>query len=458
MSQHLKTRLYKSILLSIVFSLAGVTIALAASGGLDNTFSSNGWARTDFAQEEDGVKDIAIQPDGKIVAAGHSGSVFWAGDFALARYTTDGRLDKTFSGNGRVRTDFGGYDIAYGIVVQSDGKLVVAGQTCTAGDEVDCDAVLARYTPTGKLDPTFGQGGKVVTKIGTSSNNATALAIQPDGKIVVCGRVFQDQPLGWYYTVQRYLPNGRLDSTFSGDGKVRIQLRSFGSLYFDEGPTALTIQPSNGKIVVVGNAWDLSRPDRRHDLAVVRLNPNGSLDTTFSGNGIVRTDFFRGGESGDDAVYAVALQPDGKIVVVGETNAPNSPYRDGAIVRYNSNGTLDQTFGRRLPNGHHTGTKIIDIGLGSEPLTGLVVQPDGKLVMTFADFDRWFLLRLQPSGAFDPSLQGKGFVRIPLSDHYIDYQLALAKQPSDGKYVMGASVHTLPNTPPFDFLIARVLP
>jgi uncharacterized delta-60 repeat protein len=441
MSVRPKTLLYKSILLAMAFSLLGVNLTLAASGDLDPTFSGDGWVSTDFNRHFNGANDIAIQPDGKIVAAG-SNTVNDANlNFALVRYTPEGRLDRTFGSNGRVQTNFGGRDGASGVALQGNGKIVVAGSTC---DEFlqSCNTALARYTPAGTLDPTFGTAGKVVTRFGTADNGARDVALQPDGKIVVCG--YARFPNGNQLVVYRYLRNGSLDPTFSGDGKVRIPIRHSSA-------SALAIQPGDGKIVVVGSAFDELTSN---DILVVRLTLDGALDPTFSGDGIQRTSFSYLGLEGWDVVpYALAIQPNGKIVVVGETMLVDEEWdeSDVFVVRYNSNGRLDTTFSG-------DGTFIWDFaGLNeSERATGVVVQPDGKLVLAlyFLASNDIVLVRLKPNGLFDPSFHGEGFVSISLRSPWL---ATLARQSSDGKYVIGGGVFG-DNSTGWDFLVARVLP
>jgi uncharacterized delta-60 repeat protein len=437
MLNHVKAMFYKPMILSMVFSLLGVTLALAASGDLDTTFSGNGWARTDLVTSNGRLRDIAIQPDGKIVAVGTLGTIH-AQSFALVRYTADGKLDKTFGDNGKVETRFSPDTAIDGVAVQADGKILVAGWACQSVDFENCLGALARYTPAGALDPTFGEGGEARLVFSRLSD----VALQPDGKIVVGGYVVVDeQSRRSNLVVHRYLPNGRLDRTFSGDGNVRIPIR-------DSFAHALAIQPGDGKIVVVGTAVN-GLPDE--DIVVVRLTSDGALDNTFSGNGIHRTNIDYSGHRGAEHTYALALQPDGKIVVAGQTTPPFAAARasDALIVRYNSNGTLDKTFGELVPKGRRSGKLILNFQAWWEGFSAVVVQPDGKLVLALGGTGNLSLVRLKPSGAFDPSFHGTGYVDIDLPGQVGTG--SLARQSSDGKYVIGGSVLG-------DFLIARVLP
>ena len=219
---------------------------------------------------------VAIQSDGKIVAAGES-----TDNFAVVRYTTAGVLDTTFSTDGKVTTAIGSReDAAYAVAVQSDGKIVAAGKgdSGTAQEDPNADFAVVRYTTAGALDNGFSTDGKVITDIGTNSvDEARAVAIQSDGKIVVAGSSGGD------FAVVRYTTAGALDTTFSTDGKVTTDI---GTNSVDWA-TAVAIQ-SDGKIVVAGYVGDI---EDGGEFAVVRYNTDGSLDTTFGGDGKVTTGF-----------------------------------------------------------------------------------------------------------------------------------------------------------------------
>jgi uncharacterized delta-60 repeat protein len=165
----------------VVAGYAGGDFALARynpNGSLDPTFSGDGKQMTDFGRF-DGANGMAIQPDGRIVAAGFALN----GDFGLARYKPNGALDLTFSGDGKQTTDFGGgSDGASGVALQGDGKIVAVGR----GGPGD-DFALARYNPNGALDPTFSGDGMQTTDFGASGDGALGVALQGDGKIVAVG-------------------------------------------------------------------------------------------------------------------------------------------------------------------------------------------------------------------------------------------------------------------------------
>ena len=194
------------------FSVARFT----ADGVLDPTFGTGGSVTTDFGGS-DVANAVALQTDGKIVVAGTS-----SGNFAVARYTADGVLDATFGTGGLVTTDFGGDELANAVAIQPDGRIVAAGWNVLAGfPNFPDNFVLARYTTDGVLDPTFGSGGRVTTDFGGRYDRAHAMAIYPDGRIIVVGESFSS--FGGNssdYSLARYTASGTLDPTFGSGGLV----------------------------------------------------------------------------------------------------------------------------------------------------------------------------------------------------------------------------------------------
>jgi len=193
----------------------------ADSGDLDPTFDFDGKVTTDFAGGPDGANAVAIQANGRIVAVG-TGTVGGKWNFHSARYNPDGSLDNTFGIGGRVSTGFGsGEDFAYAVAIQADGKIVAAGCTfCALGV---ADFALVRYNVDGSLDATFGIGGKMTTDFSGRRDGAFAVAIQADGKIVAAGCTACEQVAG-DFAIARYNSDGSLDTTLDGDGKVTTDL------------------------------------------------------------------------------------------------------------------------------------------------------------------------------------------------------------------------------------------
>jgi uncharacterized delta-60 repeat protein len=278
-----------------------------ADGSLDSSFGNEGKMTTTFGSPPfDGLKEIAIQGDGKILLAGQADN-----DFGVMRLNADGTLDTGFGKSGTVKVDFsGGQDFVSGVVIQSDGKIVVAGG---GGDGF----AVARLNSNGVLDTTFGSNGKVTTDFGTPYDSGSDVALQADDKIVVAGIAASD------FAVARYLSNGTLDTTFSGDGKVTTDFRDESS----DAAHAIAVQP-DGRIVVAGGAnVDFDSPNSSaRTFAVARYLPDGRLDTAFGNGGKVTTDI---AAYQHDEARAIAVQRrDGRIVVAGQsdpTDGGNDP-------------------------------------------------------------------------------------------------------------------------------------
>ena len=323
-------------------------------GRRDLSFGDRGRVRTDFTTRFDGAEDVAIQANGKIVVAGGAGGR--RESFAVARYLSGGRLDPDFSGNGKVTTNFWprGPDGATGLAIQEDGKVVVAGHACGNGR---CKFALARYRRDGTLDATFDEDGKLTTGF-VGGASASDVAIDPDGRIVVVGGS-DDR-----FAVARYQPDGSLDATFSSDGKMKIR---FGVTFQSARGVALQ---DDGKIVVVGNASEFTSPFvvEAVGFAVARLDEDGVLDPSFGGGlGKVLTPFdtYAGGASD------VAIQDNGKIVVVGSGGPDPATF---AIARYLVDGMPDDSFGG--------GDGMVNTcACGFYPVAnGVAIQANGKIV------------------------------------------------------------------------------
>jgi uncharacterized delta-60 repeat protein len=309
----------------------------AAPGSLDPTFGRAGIGRYGFGDYNDQAFAVAYQSDGKVVIAGQSETP--TGEFGIARYNSDGTLDSSFGQGGKVVTPAGSSAFvnsqaaATGVAIQADSKIVVGGWFF---DGIQSNFVACRFNSDGTLDAAFGTGGKVTIDVSAGFNDECyAIALQPDGKIVLAGWSYVSGSFG-NVTVVRLLTNGTLDSSFDGDGIATMDLSTGGDV-----GKAVTIQP-DGKIVVAGYAYN----GANLDVAVARFNANGSPDAGFNGTGFVMTPV----GSSDDVANGVAIQPNNgtimnpdKIVVVGYTET-SSTQADVLVMRYNLNGTLDTGF------------------------------------------------------------------------------------------------------------------
>lgn len=332
-----------------------------SNGSLDTTFGTAG--KVDPPAGMGGAKAIKIETDGKIVIAGNYteeiGQPYPRRQVALARYLANGSIDTTFGLNGIVRTSAGTDAAANALVIQADGKLVVAGST-KSSDTAWEHFLLIRYNPDGSLDTSFGTGGIAINLISSSYDWANALNIDANGKLVALGFAYTSSA-GDCFAVVRYGSNGTLDYSFGGSGIVKVCTAG------ESRGNALAIQ-ADGKLVLAGDV----RHDYTRDFGLVRLNSDGTLDTSFGvGGGVITSvkDY--------DYPYALAIQPDGKLVVAG--GAEDTGIFDFALARYNSNGSLDASFG--------TGG-IVTTHIWSGFAYSLVILPDGKLVAGGGDSSR----------------------------------------------------------------------
>jgi uncharacterized delta-60 repeat protein len=356
------------IVVALLASLAFPAAAVAAAGDLDPTFSGDGKQTTDFGAGPSAAEAVVRQADGKIIVVGGAD-----GNFLVARYNLDGSLDPSFSGDGRVQTNFTGLDGATDVALR-DNKIVVVGFS-TDNNDVGHFA-LARYNANGSLDTSFSGDGKQTTAGGFFE--ATGVALQADGKIVAVGTTGSD------FALARYNPNGSLDPSFSGDGKQTTDF-AFGVA----GARGMAIQ-ADGKIMAVGESLA--------GFALARFNPNGSLDTSFSGDGLQTNDF-----GGAAAGRKVAVQGDGKIVAVGQGGSGG----DFALARYNPDGSLDPSFSG---DGLQTTDFYWEAADGARDVA---IQANGRIVAvgagvggpTGTDFG---LARYNANGSLDTSFSGDG--------------------------------------------------
>jgi uncharacterized delta-60 repeat protein len=349
-----------------------------ANGSLDLSFGAGGRVLTLIPPgqlEPYGPLAVAIQADGKVVVVG-------GGGFRLARYTVRGRLDPSFGRKGRVLTDFssvggsGPSSIASAVAVAPDGKVVAAG---SSGNNFARFA-LARYTARGQLDQSFGQGGKVV--LGNRAA-ATAIAVEPDGKIVALG--FLGQPMGPPAVVMlRFTAAGELDPSFGQGGQVLVDP-------LNEVSSTFLVQP-DGKIVVAGLSGLAGTDAVRARL--LRYTAEGRLDPSFGTDGEVVV--------GDrpESLSALALEGDGKLVVAGLI-LPNPSVGCPCtflLARYTQNGSLDPGFGQG-------GTVLTMLPLGAAAIEG-----DGKIVTAATSQEDFLVARYMSGGGIDPSFGSGGRV------------------------------------------------
>jgi uncharacterized delta-60 repeat protein len=400
--------------------------ALAAPGDLDPTFGSGGKVTTAIGGGDDQAYAVAVQADGKIVAAGNCWTASYD-DFCLARYSSDGGLDTSFDGDGKVTTDSGyGYDVAYAVAVQADGKIVAAGNCWTASYDDFC---LARYNGDGSLDTSFGGDGKVTTAIGSGYDVAYAVAVQADGKIVAAGSCETSSTDD--FCLARYSSDGSLDTSFDGDGKVNTHIRG------DDIAAGVAVQ-ADGRIVAAGTCLISSN----WGFCLARYSSDGSLDTTFDGDGKVTTAF----SSEADLGNTVAVQADGKIVAAGECNVDTTPGPGNGVfclARYNSDGSLDTSF-------DGDGKVTTDISSRGDGVVAVAVQADGKIVAAGGCKSVFCLARYNGNGSLDTSFGGGGKVITAIGTDF-DRASAVVVQ-ADGRIVAAGGCSSDSN---WDYCLAR---
>ena len=417
----------------LVAALGGVCGAGAESARTPG-FGSGGKVVTLFDGAATGSA-VVLQADGRIVVAGTVSRKVGANrsrqSFAVARYTSSGRLDPTFGIRGKAIVDIADRAAVYELALQRNGGLVVGGAACAlAGDVERCDFALARFSRSGRLDRTFGKGGKVVPDIralvaagmrsprGLGQSRAQMVSVQRDGKILVggqcglarfsrrgrldaafgdggrraivlgqyhgCGNAMLAAPNGTVlatggpFVLTRYTSSGTPDAAFGTSGAVRAKF----SAEHETGSTAL-VADRGGRVVVAG--WDEGGPVPG-GFGLARFTSAGRMDSTFGAHGTVTTHI--GSIGSESTANAVALQRDGKIVVAGVyepawVDASSDTNTRFAVARYLENGTLDSTFAKSSA-AQRRGVAITAFGPkhhSASSAADIAIQPDGKIVV-----------------------------------------------------------------------------
>jgi len=407
--------------------IANITSAPTLAGSLESKWT------IDFSSTE-AAYAVAVQTDGKIVAAGtanvslNSSSVNY--DFAVFRYNADGSLDTSFDADGKVTMPIGNaynnYDIAYAVAIQTDGKIIAAGASSFFTSFSSVRFTLVRYNTDGSLDNSFGAGGIVTNE--SVIGKIHEISIQTDGKIVAAGG--GDGPYGNYFgdfRIARYNPTGTLDASFGTGGFVTTD---FGNA--EQNANSVAVQ-ADGKIVVAGYTgfYDYNDDIGYYDFALARYNTDGSLDTSFDTDGKLTTTF--GGNY--EVAQSVVVQTDGKIVAAGYAEVDGGSF---AIARYNQNGSLDTSF-------DGDGKVTIDFG-NSSYASSIVLQSNGKIVVSGINyvgtvFD-FALARLNTDGSLDTSFDMDGKLTTDFGGYDRAYDIAVQ---ADGK-IIAAGIGTAATT------------
>jgi uncharacterized delta-60 repeat protein len=371
-------------------AVAGLVAALlvsgiawaAAPGELDRSFGRGGVAHLEMGGT-DRAYSVVVGKGRRIVLVGGSGeSTLGEGRFAVARFTPDGEPDRDFSGDGRSYAPFGPDAYGWAGSIDAEHRVVAAGESCAELSELTCEFAVARFTPDGRLDPTFGDDGAVTTPFPGGDAHATAVVAR-QGKIVVAGVA------GGKLTVARYLRDGRLDATFGNGGTTTVNIRK------ESGPgTAVAVGPRHRVIVASGTGGT-------GELTVTELRGDGHLRRSFGRMGMARASF-RG--------YAVATSLDldsrGRIVAAGydEFRGHSGGRRSAfAVARFGRGGALDDSFSRDGKT--ETQIKKFDFGLG------VAIDSRGRIVVAGHSSGGTCLVRYRPNGRVDRSFSKDGKLR-----------------------------------------------
>ena len=392
-----------SFIAAITASFIIIHVALSSPGAFDPAFGGNGIVTTDI-NGYDVATDVALQDDGKIIVVGGNND-----DGVMIRYNADGTLDTSFGSSGIV-TQTLGVMYPFSSVALGNDKILVAGKADNGGDQ---DFVLLRYNASdGSLDTTFDGDGMVLDDVsGGSADWAYSLVLQPDGKIVVVGES------GSGIAVVRYTAGGARDSSFGNNGLVSLN---------EDKALDVALQ-TDGKIVVAVKGIT--------EFTTIRLNTNGTLDTSFDDDGIVRIDF---GGAGFETAYGVAIQPDGKIVVVGSSEVNPTLFDfDMAITRLNTDGSIDSAFGTNgiVTYGSNSLDEAADVSIGAA----------GKIIVV-GYAPSFTILQYNEDGTLDSGFGNQGVVSVPGSRGH-----SLTLQPDHKIVATGYA-----NNADFDFLTVRL--
>ena len=356
---------------------------------------------TDIGVVNNGATAVALQADKKMVVAGsvQEGNVY---KICLVRYKQNGDVDSSFGKQGIdtfratkiLPAPYQGASLR-SIAVQSDGKIIVAGTAWyVSGVNYLSNVLLIRFTQSGTIDSSFGENGTVRTNInsstGLSVDEANAVKIQTDGKIIIAGQSYDY--IQHKFLIIRYNIDGSLDNSFGNTG---IVLQAIDTR--DDEAFALAIQ-NTGKIIVAGEAYYVNT---NYSIALVRYNVNGTIDKSFGKSGIVTTNL----SAGDDIAKAIAIQDSSKIIITGSTLDNSSQQTDGYCLRYNNDGRIDSVFG------NNKGLVRIDVAGKNDELNNVLLS-NNKIVLsgtaTVNDTSEYLCVRLLSNGKTDSSFANNG--------------------------------------------------
>lgn len=384
----------KKYLFVSLFALISLQKLHAQPAVPDPLFATNGVGKYDIPlyREYSNALFSLVQADGKIVTGFYSNNIL-----VITKLNPDGSTDNNYGINGKAfiyRKEFSEY--YYAAQMQTDGKIVLAGvsnsQTC-----------VTRINTDGTIDKTFGASGTAIIDISDAYNAAYSIALQTDGKIVVAGEG-NDLDNGNYFTAARINADGTVDNSFDTDGKKQF---SINDVEMNDFAYCVTIN-AGGKIIVGGVSRDANNNE---DMALARLNANGSFDLTFNGTGKLIYNF--AGGDGGDVIRQVAVYPNGKIIAAGHADMNAAGDVDFAVMRLRADGSLDAGFDL-------DGKTTVSFGTGEDYLENMILLSSGKIVLTGSAYintsDDYAIAQLNTDGSPDNSFDTDGKTSIDVSN------------------------------------------
>lgn len=392
----------------------------AQSGTFHESFGTDGIVSTDMTMlaEYDRAYDAHVLSSGSILACGYAVLDYSPATYsaAVAKYNSDGSLDTSFADGG-----IGNYYFtneryyALALTEQADGKILLCGRVINSTGLIEKGFVM-RLLPDGTVDSTFsGDGYTIPSIMGSSYITYYDIQVQGDGKIIVTGSYYSSVTNS-DFLVLRLNADGTLDNTFSSDGYVTID--AFSS---SDAATTVLVQ-TDEKLVISGHGYSAGS----YDMMAVRLNTNGTPDTSFGYNGKILIDLKDPGKA-DDLAHTSCLQDDGKIVLAGFTDPVGGDNYDNAFLRLNADGFPDSTFG--------TNGVLILVECNLNIINDVTMQDDEKILACgftqCGSIVKTSLLRLQSNGSLDSTFGVDGFA----ADFYEGYAYAMAVQ-QDGNIIL----------------------
>jgi uncharacterized delta-60 repeat protein len=415
----------------MLFSVLG----WCGAGDLDVSLNGKGYVFTQMETKDLGVLDLTIDKKERIVTVGSAKDGPGNGQVALVRYESDGTLDTSFGHGGKVFTLLNHFGVGTAVKTLDDGKIVVAAYDMD-GERDDVNFTLIRYKEDGTLDSDFGNNGIVEQKAGGLCDGAMNMAVTGD-KYLLVGKSGKNGCDEGDFALLRFNNDGSIDDGFGENGAVVVEVNNT-----DEEAHGVLIQP-DGKIVVSGYGFG-------GKFVVFRLNENGSADTSFNTTGFVTITFDENGSTSDSV--KIALQKDGKIVVVGTVEYDETLNQPShvAVARLDTNGSLDTTFG-------YNGKVLLRHSPTYDQAEDIVIQKDGKIVIAGQKGNKMAVIRLTKDGKPDDTFGQHGFMTLNADIDYQGIAHAVELQ-KDGKIVIGGYATYMEDHRRYDFFaVARIL-